>query len=451
MHPSDELGRGGARPDGEPGPAGDPAGVGVRVRGALLFAAGFIAGALVLYYLLWRTGGLAPGHFANLTTSDIVGATSPSMPAPLATIPFPATTPVASVATPFVSPNTLAPSLEPSATTPATPMASLGLTLTPTPAVRFFGRRECSPERRRPLLRRGVPEGRRGGSGVRSGLVPVERGARVAGNAAGASHSGGRAGRPQRGSPLRQGRPASGGVPGLEAGQQPGGQAALRRDRSGVPGRNRGLVSARRSPLPSKRPLRGIDRRFARAFRARVVLPAEPLRFPRAPGPGRGPRGASRSHEVARREISRARQGEPRPRARDPRASGLRRQRPAAGRRGPGRALALRGSRARHCVPGGQPVRPELSGGGADRPPADRSFPPSEGSRLRPRRARAPRAGEGSLGAGEKRASVDCGFGSLDLPRIPGTALLPPVRFRFALGALLHSRRTRGARSRQNA
>ena len=108
----------------------------------MLFAAGFIAGALVLYYLLWRTGGLAPGHFANLTTSDIAGATSPSMPAPLATIPFPATTPVAGVATPVVSPNTLAPSLEPSATTPATPMASLGLTPTPTPAVRFFGKLE---------------------------------------------------------------------------------------------------------------------------------------------------------------------------------------------------------------------------------------------------------------------------------------------------------------------
>ncbi len=87
---------------------------------------GFFLGAVTLYYVLWRTGGLTPGHFANLTTSDITGATRVSTPAPIATIPFPAT------------PSPAAPSLEPSATTLTTPLVSLSAT-TPTPGVRFLG------------------------------------------------------------------------------------------------------------------------------------------------------------------------------------------------------------------------------------------------------------------------------------------------------------------------
>jgi murein DD-endopeptidase MepM/ murein hydrolase activator NlpD len=93
VHPADELGRGGARGDGGSGHTGDPAGVGLRARGAVLFVAGFLLGALSLYYVLWRTGGLAPEHFAALTTADLSGATRAGTPPPLATIPFPETTP----------------------------------------------------------------------------------------------------------------------------------------------------------------------------------------------------------------------------------------------------------------------------------------------------------------------------------------------------------------------
>jgi murein DD-endopeptidase MepM/ murein hydrolase activator NlpD len=59
----------------------------------VLFAAGFLLGGLFVYYVLWRTGGLAPRHLASLTTADLTGATRPATPPPLATIPFPETTP----------------------------------------------------------------------------------------------------------------------------------------------------------------------------------------------------------------------------------------------------------------------------------------------------------------------------------------------------------------------
>ena len=138
MHPPDELGRGGAGADGAPGPAGDPPGVAVRVRAALLFAFGFLLGALTLYYVLWRTGGITAGHFASLTTSDIAGATSVSTPPPIATIPFPGT-PAPGALPPEATPSATAPSLEASPTTPTTPLISLSLTPTATPSVRFFG------------------------------------------------------------------------------------------------------------------------------------------------------------------------------------------------------------------------------------------------------------------------------------------------------------------------
>lgn len=100
----------------------------------MIFAAGFVLGVLSLYYVLWRTGGLAAGHFANLTTSDIAGATRASTPPPLATIPFPNTpAPAAGAVTPP------AVSSETPGTSQATPLVSLSLTPAPTPAVRFFG------------------------------------------------------------------------------------------------------------------------------------------------------------------------------------------------------------------------------------------------------------------------------------------------------------------------
>jgi murein DD-endopeptidase MepM/ murein hydrolase activator NlpD len=87
-----------------------------------------------LYYVLWRTGGLAAGHFASLTTADIAGATRPTTPPPLATIPFPEGT--ATPAAAFASADTTPPA---HALSPMIPESSLALTVTPTPAVRFFG------------------------------------------------------------------------------------------------------------------------------------------------------------------------------------------------------------------------------------------------------------------------------------------------------------------------
>jgi murein DD-endopeptidase MepM/ murein hydrolase activator NlpD len=76
--------------------------------------AGLLLGALAVYYVLWRTGGLTPGHFASLTTSDLTGATRGSTPPPLATIAFPAGT-----ATPLVAPGgTFAETSTPAAETP---------------------------------------------------------------------------------------------------------------------------------------------------------------------------------------------------------------------------------------------------------------------------------------------------------------------------------------------
>jgi peptidoglycan LD-endopeptidase LytH len=83
-----------------------------------------------LYYILWRTGGLTPGHFASFTTADIAGATRATTPPPLATIPFPRTTP-----TPVGAEATLPAKV----LSPTTPAFSLALTVTPTSAARFFG------------------------------------------------------------------------------------------------------------------------------------------------------------------------------------------------------------------------------------------------------------------------------------------------------------------------
>ena len=74
----------------------------MRARAAILFIAGFVAGALVFYSVAWRTGALAPGHWLSKTTRDVAssaGANEPSMtPAPLPTIPFPTPTRAAAAA-----------------------------------------------------------------------------------------------------------------------------------------------------------------------------------------------------------------------------------------------------------------------------------------------------------------------------------------------------------------
>ena len=48
--------------------------------------------------MLWRTGGLTPGHFASRTTADLAGAIRAVTPPPLATIPFPTPTATPSAA-----------------------------------------------------------------------------------------------------------------------------------------------------------------------------------------------------------------------------------------------------------------------------------------------------------------------------------------------------------------
>jgi murein DD-endopeptidase MepM/ murein hydrolase activator NlpD len=88
--------------------------------------------------VLWRTAGLAPGHFAARTTADLVGATRAATPAPLATIPFPDVTP-SDLAFPGgpLTPTTGFPFV--GGTTPGLPFPAPDVTRTLTPAVRFFG------------------------------------------------------------------------------------------------------------------------------------------------------------------------------------------------------------------------------------------------------------------------------------------------------------------------
>jgi peptidoglycan LD-endopeptidase LytH len=130
LHPTDELGRGGARGDGDAGDSGHSSGLRIGARAAIIFVAGFLLGGLTLYYILWRTGGITSGHFASLTTADIAGATRPGSPPPLATIPFPSSTP-----TPFEPAGALGPLATPTSvpegveTPPATSISSAFSTL----------------------------------------------------------------------------------------------------------------------------------------------------------------------------------------------------------------------------------------------------------------------------------------------------------------------------------
>lgn len=87
--------------------------------------------------MLWRTGGLTPGHFATRTTADLVGATRGTTPAPLATIPFPDATPEGLALPGGSTTPTPGFALDGRATTPDSPIFALARP--PTPAVRFFG------------------------------------------------------------------------------------------------------------------------------------------------------------------------------------------------------------------------------------------------------------------------------------------------------------------------
>lgn len=85
----------------------------LRTRGALLFSAGFVAGALVFYSIAWRTGGLVPGHWLSRRTREVV--TSPGTLGPIPTIPFP--TPTLSAAPAGAEPA----GISPASVTPVTP------------------------------------------------------------------------------------------------------------------------------------------------------------------------------------------------------------------------------------------------------------------------------------------------------------------------------------------
>jgi murein DD-endopeptidase MepM/ murein hydrolase activator NlpD len=66
----------------------------MRARAIGIFCLGFLSGAILIYYVLWRTGGLVPGRLLTLTTHELASGVLPT-PRPLATIPFP--TPTAAV------------------------------------------------------------------------------------------------------------------------------------------------------------------------------------------------------------------------------------------------------------------------------------------------------------------------------------------------------------------
>ena len=60
-------------------------------------AAGFLAGALFAYYLLWRTHALVPGHPLALRASEILSPPAPPPrtipPTPSPAVPEPTPTP----------------------------------------------------------------------------------------------------------------------------------------------------------------------------------------------------------------------------------------------------------------------------------------------------------------------------------------------------------------------
>jgi peptidoglycan LD-endopeptidase LytH len=64
----------------------------LKTRAAVLFCAGFLAGALTFYSIAWRTGALAAGHWLTRTSHEVPTARRGSLP-PLPTIAFPMTTP----------------------------------------------------------------------------------------------------------------------------------------------------------------------------------------------------------------------------------------------------------------------------------------------------------------------------------------------------------------------
>jgi len=63
----------------------------MRLKDLGFLALGILVGAFALYYVLWRTDGLAPGHLLARTTADL--GRGGARPPPLPTIPFPTPSP----------------------------------------------------------------------------------------------------------------------------------------------------------------------------------------------------------------------------------------------------------------------------------------------------------------------------------------------------------------------
>jgi murein DD-endopeptidase MepM/ murein hydrolase activator NlpD len=88
----------------------------------LVFVLGFLVGALALYYVLWRTGGLTPGHPLARTTVDLAWGRAknvPPTPAAATRTPAAAATPAPEGAPP-INP-TVTPTRFPTLTEPSTP------------------------------------------------------------------------------------------------------------------------------------------------------------------------------------------------------------------------------------------------------------------------------------------------------------------------------------------
>jgi murein DD-endopeptidase MepM/ murein hydrolase activator NlpD len=98
----------------------------MRLKDVVSFLLGVLLGVLALYYILWRTDGLKPGHLLARTTADWTGRTEP--PPPLPTIPFPTPGRASPTPTPTVfaaTPNALTPAAAGGLPLPEIPTPSL--------------------------------------------------------------------------------------------------------------------------------------------------------------------------------------------------------------------------------------------------------------------------------------------------------------------------------------
>lgn len=100
----------------------------MRARDVGWLILGILLGALSLYYVLWRTDGLSPGHLLARTTADWGGHTEAAGPIP--TIPFPAT--------PSPAPAAIPGAVSPAAGEAAAPSAALTPPALPTPSLDDF-------------------------------------------------------------------------------------------------------------------------------------------------------------------------------------------------------------------------------------------------------------------------------------------------------------------------